>query len=113
MLPDDANFPEAQSSLTDSYRTTVPEIIRRYLRLDKRGKIRYRIKSTGEVVMERVTAMDESDPALAPLLAFPAHDIVALPAMVRSFPPELVERARALVKNVDIEINAPLSPDDE
>ena len=39
---------EAESSLTDRYQTTVPETIRRALKLGKRDKIHYTVKPTGE-----------------------------------------------------------------
>jgi antitoxin PrlF len=42
---------EAESTLTDRYQTTVPETVRRALRLKKRDKIRYTIRSSGEVVL--------------------------------------------------------------
>ena len=50
-----ANF-EAESTLTDRYQTTVPETVRRALRLGKRDKIHYRISGDGEVVMSRALA---------------------------------------------------------
>ena len=112
-LPDDANFLEAESSLTDRYQTTVPEIVRRFLRLDRRDKIHYRIKPTGEVVMERASAEDEEDPAFGPFLAFLARDIEAHPETLRSFSPEFVRRVRSLTQDVEIDLDAPLSPDDE
>ena len=111
-LPDEANFFEAESSLTDRYQTTVPEIVRRFLKLDKRDKIHYRIKPTGEVIMERAPA-EEEDPAFGPFLAFLARDIEAHPETLRSFPAEFVRRVRSLTKDVEIDLDAPLSPDDE
>ena len=41
-------------SLTDRYQTTVPETVRRALRLGKRDKIHYTIRPDGEVVLSRV-----------------------------------------------------------
>lgn len=112
-LTTDADFVEAESSLTDRYQTTVPEAVRRFLKLGKRDKIHYRIKSTGEVVMERAQADDDEDPAFGPFLAFLARDIERHPETLRSFTPELVQRVRALVTHVDIDLDAALSPDDE
>jgi antitoxin PrlF len=103
---------EAESSLTDRYQTTVPETIRRALKLGKRDKIHYRVKATGEVTMTRVAA-DEEDPAFGPFLAFLAHDIERHPERVKSFAPEFVQSIRALTKDVIFDIDAPLSPDDE
>jgi antitoxin PrlF len=40
-----------ESTLTDGYQTTVPETVRRALRLGKRDKIHYTIRPDGEVVL--------------------------------------------------------------
>lgn len=44
---------EAESTLTDRYQTTVPESVRRALRLGKRDKIHYAIQPGGEVILTR------------------------------------------------------------
>lgn len=49
---------EVESTLTDRYQTTVPEIVRRALKLGKRDKIHYTISPSGEVVLTRVEASD-------------------------------------------------------
>lgn len=103
---------EAESSLTDRYQTTVPETIRRALKLGKRDKIHYHVKPTGEVTMSRVEA-NEEDPAFGPFLAFLAHDIERHPERLKSFAPEFVQSIRALTKDVAFDIDAPLSPNDE
>lgn len=103
---------EAESSLTDRYQTTVPETVRRALKLGKRDKIHYKVKATGEVVMERAAADDE-DPAFGPFLDFLARDIGKRPEMLRSFSPEFVQRVQALTKDVPIDLDVALSPDDE
>ena len=52
---------EVESTLTDRYQTTVPEIVRRALKLGKRDKIHYAIRPSGEVVLTRVEARDGED----------------------------------------------------
>ena len=47
---------QIESTLTDRYQTTVPETVRRALRLGKRDKIHYTIRPDGEVVLTRATA---------------------------------------------------------
>ena len=47
---------QAESTLTDRYQTTVPETVRQALRLGKRDKIHYTIRSDGDVVLTRATA---------------------------------------------------------
>ena len=44
---------EVESTLTDRYQTTVPETVRRVLKLGKRDKIHYTIRLDGEVVLSR------------------------------------------------------------
>jgi len=44
---------EVESTLTDRYQTTVPETVRRALKLGKRDKIHYAIRPSGEVVLTR------------------------------------------------------------
>ncbi len=62
--PDEA-IVEAESSLTDRFQTTVPDVIRRALKLERRDKIRYVVRPSGEVVMQRaVSAAVVDDPAL-------------------------------------------------
>ena len=56
-----------ESTLTDRYQTTVPETVRRALRLRKRDKIQYTIRPGGEVVLSRVAITGEDDPVLGRL----------------------------------------------
>ena len=51
---------EAESTLTDRYQTTVPETVRRALRLGKRDKIHYTVRPSGEVVLTRVDATEDA-----------------------------------------------------
>jgi antitoxin PrlF len=102
---------EAESSLTDRYQTTVPETIRRALKLGKRDKIHYTIKPTGEVVMARAGAVEE-DPALRPFLDLLARDIEAHPERLQPLSVDLPKRIGALTEGVEYDINAAL-PDDE
>lgn len=58
-----------ESTLTDRYRTTVPEPVRRALKLGKRDKIRYIVREY-EVVITRATAREEDDPVAGKFLQF-------------------------------------------
>ena len=66
---------EAESTLTDRYQTTVPEPVRRALKLGKRDKIHYAIRADGEVVLSRVQVAEESDPVLQAFLQFLSQDM--------------------------------------
>ena len=61
---------EVESTLTDRYQTTVPETVRRALRLGKRDKIHYTIRPSGDVVLTRAQANDSDDPVLGAFLVF-------------------------------------------
>lgn len=104
---------EAESTLTDRYQTTVPETVRRALRLGKRDKLRYAISSRGQVVLTRAEATADADPVLGQFLDFLARDMAAHPKRLQSLDAGLVRRIRALVAGVEVDLDAPLSADDE
>ncbi len=104
---------EAESTLTDRYQTTVPETVRRALRLGKRDKIHYTIRPGGEVVLTRVEPEEEADPALGAFLGFLAQDITEHPERLRSVDSGLVQRIQSLVGGVEVDLDAALSAEDE
>lgn len=104
---------EAESTLTDRYQTTVPETVRRALRLGKRDKIRYTIRSTGEVVLTRSDASEGDDPVLGQFLGFLARDIVRHPERLQAVDAGLVQRLRSLVGDIEVDLDAALPPDEE
>ena len=104
---------EVESTLTDRYQTTVPEIVRRALKLGKRDKIHYAIRPSGEVVLTRVEARDGEDPVLGQFLDFLAADITRHPDRPQPVDAGLVHRLEALVGGVDVDLDAPLLEDDE
>ena len=104
---------EAESTLTDRYQTTVPETVRRALRLRKRDKIQYVIRPSGEVVLTRASDAEADDPVLGQFLGFLAHDIATHPERLQSLSSSFVQRVQSLVGEVEVDLNAPLSEDDE
>jgi antitoxin PrlF len=104
---------EVESKLTDRYQTTVPETVRRALRLGKRDKIHYTIRSSGEVVMTRSEPSEGDDPVLGAFLDFLARDIASHPERLRTVDSGLVERLQSLVGGIEVDINSALSVDDE
>lgn len=104
---------EAESTLTDRYQTTVPETVRRALRLGKRDKIHYTVRPSGEVVLTRVDATEDADPALEKFLDFLAQDIINHPERLQSLDAGLVERIHALTGGIAVDLDAALSADDE
>jgi antitoxin PrlF len=104
---------DAESTLTERYQTTVPEPIRRALGLGKRDKIRYQLQPTGEVVISRLDMAAEEDPVLGSFLAFVARDMATHPERLQVMDRALIERAKALVAGVQIDLDSPLSAEDE
>ncbi len=103
----------AESTLTDRYQTTVPDPIRRVLKLGKRDRLRYCVQPDGAVTLERVSPQDAQDPALGEFLAFLSRDLQAHPDRLQAFDGRLRERIQALLGQVHVGLDKPLSPDDE
>ena len=104
---------DVESTLTDRYQTTVPETVRRALRLGKRDKIHYSIRPSGEVVLTRAEASEGDDPVLGQFLGFLARDIASHPERLRAVDAGLVQRLQSLVGGIDVDLDAALTADDE
>ncbi|GGO56136.1 antitoxin PrlF [Roseovarius pacificus] len=100
------------SKLTDRYQTTVPSGVRKQLKLNKGDQIRYCIEASGRVYIEPVRAQ-EGDAALGAFLDFIETDIKAHPERIRTFDGALHDRLAALVGDIDVDLDEPLSPEDE
>lgn len=103
---------QLESTLTDRYQTTVPDAVRRALKLSKRDKIRYLLQPDGAVVMARADGADADDPALGAFLGFLASDLAAHPQHVTGLNAGLRSRIKSLVGKVKIDLDAAL-PDEE
>lgn len=105
---------EVESTLTDRYQTTVPETVRRALRLGKRDKIHYTIRPGGEVVLSRVGAADDDDdPVLGKFLHFLARDMASHPERMRAVDASFLKLLQSLTSGIEVDLDSPLSPDDE
>ena len=105
---------EVESALTDRYQTTVPQPVRRALGLRKRDRICYAIRANGEVVLQRLCPEPvEDDPALAPFLALLQQDIAAHPERLLPITANLAGRLQELVGGIEVNLDAPLSDDDD
>jgi len=102
----------SDSTLTNRYQTTIPNIIRKALRLEKKDKIRYTVQPDGSVIMSRANQA-ENDPVLAEFLTFLADDISQNPQNVSAIDSNLLDRVRPLVSDVEIDLDSPLSDEDE
>ncbi|MDD5392070.1 MAG: type II toxin-antitoxin system PrlF family antitoxin [Thiothrix sp.] len=106
---------EAESTLTDRYQTTVPEPVRRALRLGKRDKIHYTIQADGSVVLTRVKEDEKAeDPALGSFLQFLEKDITQRPQGLVPVTQAMLDELNELLAGVEIgDINAPLEDDED
>lgn len=104
---------DIESTLTDRYQTTVPETVRRALRLGKRDKIHYAVRPNGEVVMTRADASAGNDPVLGQFLGFLARDLASHPERLMAVDAAFVQRLRSLVGDVEVELDVALPADDE
>ncbi len=103
---------QAESTLTDRYQTTIPDSVRKALRLNKRDRIHYVIQPNGQVIISKAD-QPEDDPVLGEFLSFLAQDIRDNPQHIQAFSSDLVNRVQSLVANVEFDIDAPLSDEDE
>jgi antitoxin PrlF len=103
---------EAESTLTSRYQTTVPETVRRALRLGKLDRIHYAIRPTGEVVLTRAETA-EDDPVIGKFLDFLARDMASHPERLQRMDMSLVQQGRELTAGVKFDLDVPLSPEDE
>jgi len=108
-----ATMLEVESTLTDRYQTTVPETVRRALKLGKRDKIHYTIRPNGDVMLTRAASKSEQDPVLDPFLALLARDIARHPERLQMIGPDAVQHIQSLVGAVEIDLDAPLLASDE
>ncbi len=104
---------EVESTLTDRYQTTVPEMVRRRLRLGKRDKVHYSIRPNGEVVLSRAEVSGNDDPVLGQFLSFLSRDMAEHPERLQALDAGFVQRLQSLTTGIEVDLEAPLSADDE
>ena len=108
-----AEILEIPATITERGQTTVPAAIRKMLALGKRDRVVFRGLADGTVMIAKKRARaDESDPVIGKFLEFLAHDMAKDPAQIRPVPKSLIARGKALVKGVEVDLDAAL-PGDE
>ncbi len=103
---------QAESTLTDRYQTTVPDIVRKTLGLNKRDKIAYVINADGTVTLSRSKAFQD-DPILGKFLDLLAQDIERNPQHIQPVTTKTLNRIQSLVGDLDIDLDTPLPDEDE
>ncbi|WP_288397309.1 MULTISPECIES: type II toxin-antitoxin system PrlF family antitoxin [Sulfitobacter] len=81
-------------------------------KLGKGDQIRYCTEPSGRIHIERVRS-DEDYPVLGAVLDYVEADIKAHPDRIRAFDGALHDRVAAQVGDVDVDLDAPLSLEDE
>ena len=107
-----AKILQTESSLTDRYQTTVPDIVRKTLGLKKRDKISYTINDDGTVTIARREASEE-DPILGKFLDFIAQDMDRSPQNIQPINKDTFDRVQSLVKGMETDLDVSLSDEDE
>jgi antitoxin PrlF len=100
------------STLTERYQTTIPSRVREALGLNKHDKIRYKIQRNGEILISRVDQR-ESDPVVEKFLEFLAQDMENNPQHLTTISSDLINHAQSLVSDVEVNLDEPLSDEDE
>lgn len=95
------------SSVTDRYQTTIPKGVRDALGIRRGDMIAYEL-SGDRVVLRRRAELTDDDPALLGFLDLIERDLAAHPERVRPVPEALVERARAAVGAIEVDLDTPL-----
>jgi antitoxin PrlF len=112
-MPKKAEILEIPATITERGQTTVPAAIRKMLALGKRDQVVFRGLADGTVVIaKKDTGTGDRDPVIGAFLAFLTRDIAAEPQRIQPVSRKLVARGKALVKDVEVDLDAPLPDDD-
>lgn len=96
------------SKLTTRGQTTIPTGVRQALKLAPGDELAYVVR--GEVVelRRRQPDAERRDPALAPFLAFLAHDLERRPGVILAMPADLRRRSEEVTRGGAIDHAAPI-----
>jgi antitoxin PrlF len=98
----------AESTLTDRYQTTIPEVVRKALGLGKRDKLEFLLDETGAVRIKKAERSEEhSDPLLSGFLNLLEKDIDENPQHLRELDDAYFERWQKL-----LDLMGPIEPYD-
>lgn len=103
---------EVEATVTKRGQTTVPSSIRKVLKVTAtEGRIVYRVMKDGSVLVFKKEG--PGDPIIAEFLEFIANDTRNNFGSLRPVTPAWLSGVRKLVRGVKIDLDAPLSEDDE
>lgn len=103
---------EIEATVTSRGQTTLPSAIRRALKVGNQGAIVFRIEESGQVTVAK-KELTETDPVIGQFLSFLTADMIARPDALRPVTADWLASLQDLVKGVPIDLDAPLSAEDE
>jgi antitoxin PrlF len=97
-----------RSKVTDRSQTTLPNGVRKALRLRPgEDSIEWEIRGD-EAVVRRAHAAGEDDPALAPFLELLERDVAGHPERLQGMPEDLYRRLLAVTEAVEVDLDQPI-----
>ena len=110
-MPKAAEILEIPATITARGQTTVPAAIRKMLDLGKRGHVVFRGLADGTVVIAKKDDVAD-DPVIGKFLSFLARDMAKQPRRIRPVRRDMIERGKALVAGVTVDLDSALPDDD-
>jgi len=96
----------AESTLTDRYQTTIPEVVRKALGLGKRDKLEFLLDETGAVRLKKAQDLEEhEDPTLMAFLDLLAKDIELNPQNLREVDDSFWLAIDKLTEGVEVDLD--------
>ena len=96
----------AESTLTDRYQTTIPEVVRKALGLGKRDKLEFLLDESGVVRMKKAQDLEEhEDPTLIAFLDLLAKDIEQNPKNLREVDDSFWLAIDKLTEGVEVDLD--------
>jgi antitoxin PrlF len=96
----------AESTLTDRYQTTIPEVVRKALGLGKRDKLEFLLDETGAVRLKKSQDLEEhEDPTLMAFLDLLAKDIDENPQNLRELDDSFWQAIDKLTEGVEVDMD--------
>ena len=103
----------SESTLTDRYQTTIPEVVRKALKLQKRDKVTFTVNSSGFVSLAKSEPEARRDPVIASFLEFLSSDIEKHPEKVVPLTTDLLGNMEDIVGDIDVDLDSSLDSEDD
>jgi antitoxin PrlF len=109
VMDDKKPLVSAESTLTDRYQTTIPEVVRKALGLGKRDRLEFLLDETGAVRIKKAQDLEEhEDPTLMAFLDLLAKDIDENPQNIRELDESFWQAIDKLTEGVEVDMDEKL-----